>query len=137
MVRTHLRTVASLPPPHHFSLPTTFKLSKLWVWDPGSEIREYEIRDPGVRDPGSGIRDPGVRDPGSERIQGQKGTGFRIRNTASLHALYPSILYGTVSTAKYFTTVLQGDGLAVAAGWSHLASRLLVQVLCQVKRLSI
>jgi hypothetical protein len=35
------------------------------------------------------------------------------------------------------STVLQGDGLAVAAGWSHLARRLLVQVLCQVKRLSI
>ncbi len=48
------------------------KLSKIWVWDPGSEIRDprSEIRDPisetGIRDPGSGknlfrIPDPGVK----------------------------------------------------------------------------
>ncbi len=51
------------------------KLSKLWVWDPGSEIRDAgsEIRDAGseIRDLGSGknrILDPRVKkapDPGS------------------------------------------------------------------------
>jgi hypothetical protein len=43
------------------------KLSKVWVWDPGSEIRKKPIPDPGSR--------------------GQKGTGsrIRIRNT-DLHA---------------------------------------------------
>jgi hypothetical protein len=33
------------------------KLSKIWVWDPGSEIRKKPIPDPGVKtapDPGSG-----------------------------------------------------------------------------------
>jgi hypothetical protein len=35
------------------------KLLKIWVWDPGSEIREKPIPDPGSR--------------------GQKGTGVRIR----------------------------------------------------------
>jgi hypothetical protein len=75
-----------------------------YIQDPRSGIRDPGVRDPGVRDPG--VRDPGVRDPGSERIQGQKGTGFRIRNTASLYALYPSTVYYTVSTAKY------GHGIA-------------------------
>ncbi len=40
------------------------KLSKIWVWDPGS---------------GSEIRKKPIPDPGSK---GQKGTGSRIRNTA-------------------------------------------------------
>jgi hypothetical protein len=39
------------------------KFSKIWGWDPGSEIR----------DPEKAIPDPGSR--------GQKGTGSRIRNT--------------------------------------------------------
>jgi hypothetical protein len=39
------------------------KLSKIWVWDPGSEIRKKSITDPGSR--------------------GQKGTGSRIRNTGN------------------------------------------------------
>jgi hypothetical protein len=38
------------------------KLSKIWVWDPGSEMWNKHIQDPGSR--------------------GQKGTGSRIRNTA-------------------------------------------------------
>ncbi len=42
------------------------KLSKIWVWDPGS----------GIRDPGSWIRKKPIPDPGS---RGQKGTGSRIR----------------------------------------------------------
>jgi hypothetical protein len=42
------------------------KLSRIWVWDPGSEIRKKPIPDPVSR--------------------GQKGTGsrIRIRNTAIL-----------------------------------------------------
>jgi hypothetical protein len=48
------------------------KLSNIWVWDPGSEIR----------DPRSGIRKKTIPDPGS---RGQKGIGsrIRIRNTAN------------------------------------------------------
>jgi hypothetical protein len=42
------------------------KLSKIWVWDPGS----------GIQDPGS--RKKPIPDPGS---MGQKGTGSQIRNT--------------------------------------------------------
>jgi hypothetical protein len=42
------------------------KLSKIWVWDPGSEIRN----------PRSGIRKKPIPDSGS---RGQKGTGSRIR----------------------------------------------------------
>jgi hypothetical protein len=38
------------------------KLSKIWVWNPGSEIRKKPIPDPGSRN--------------------QKGTGPQIRNTA-------------------------------------------------------
>jgi hypothetical protein len=40
------------------------KLSKIWVWDPGSEIRDPEKIYSGHPDPGS---------------RGQKGTGSRIR----------------------------------------------------------
>jgi hypothetical protein len=42
-----------------FTQKLIFKLSKIWVWDPGSEIRKNPIPDPGSR--------------------GQKGTGSRIR----------------------------------------------------------
>jgi hypothetical protein len=40
-----------------FSRKIVTKLSKIWVWDPGSEIRKKPILDPGVKkapDPGSG-----------------------------------------------------------------------------------
>jgi hypothetical protein len=40
-------------------------LSKVWVWDPGS----------GIRDPGSEIRKKPIPDPGS---RGQNGNGSRI-----------------------------------------------------------
>ncbi len=46
-----------------FTQKIVTKLSKIWLWDPGSEIR----------DPEKPITDPGFR--------GQKGTGSRIRNT--------------------------------------------------------
>ncbi len=66
-----------------------FMLSKIWIWDPVSGIRDpgSAIQDSrsGIRDPGSEIRDQrsGIRDPGSEirdpenpysgsRIQGSK-----------------------------------------------------------------
>jgi hypothetical protein len=42
------------------------QLSKIWVWDPGSGIRESEIRDPEPE-----IRDPEKTYSGS-RIQGSK-----------------------------------------------------------------
>ncbi len=45
-----------------FTQKIVTKLSKIWVWDPVTEIRNKPILDPGSR--------------------GQKGTGSRIRNTA-------------------------------------------------------
>jgi hypothetical protein len=53
-----------------FTQKIVTKLSKIWVWDQGSEIRDSRS---GIRDPGSGknlfrIPDPGVKkapDPGS------------------------------------------------------------------------
>jgi hypothetical protein len=44
------------------------KLSKILVWDPGSEIRKKPIPDP--------------------RSRGQKGTRSRIRNTVSNHEFF-------------------------------------------------
>jgi hypothetical protein len=46
------------------------KVLKIWVWDPGSEIRKNLFR----------ILDPGSR--------GQKGTGSRIRNTDCQFSFY-------------------------------------------------
>jgi hypothetical protein len=89
-IRANLQRIVEL-----FTPKIVIKLSKIWVWDPGSEIRDqrYEIRNPGsgIRDPRSGIWD---RDPGSGteirknlfRIPGQKGTGSRIHNTGVKHA---------------------------------------------------
>jgi hypothetical protein len=40
-----------------FTQKIVIKRSKIWVWDPGSEIRKKPILDPGVKkapDPGSG-----------------------------------------------------------------------------------
>ncbi len=54
------------------------KLSKIWVWDPGSEIRDPRS---GIRDPGSEIRDlrSEIRDPGSEIRDPEKTySGSRI-----------------------------------------------------------
>ncbi len=50
------------------------KLTKILLWDPGSEIRKKPIPDPG-----SEIRKKPIPDPGSGS-SGQKGTGSRIRN---------------------------------------------------------
>jgi hypothetical protein len=67
-----------------FAKKIVTKFSKIWVWDPGSEICDpgSGIRDLGswIRDPRSGIRDPGseIRDPEKSipdpesRIQGSK-----------------------------------------------------------------
>ncbi len=44
-----------------FTQKIVTKLSKIWVWDPGSEIRKKPISDPGSRGPkgtGSRILDP-------------------------------------------------------------------------------
>ncbi len=53
-----------------FTQKIVSKLSKIWVWDPGSEIRKKPIPDPGSR--------------------GQKGTGSRIwiHNTGKNHRYY-------------------------------------------------
>jgi hypothetical protein len=48
-----------------FTQKIFIKLSKVWVWDPGSEIRKKPIPDPGSR--------------------GQKGTGFLDPGSATLH----------------------------------------------------
>jgi hypothetical protein len=47
-------------------------LSKIWVWDPGSEIRDL-----GVRDPENLFRIP---DPGVKKAP-ESGSRIRIRNT--------------------------------------------------------
>jgi hypothetical protein len=54
-------------------------LSNIWVWDPGSEIR----------DPGFGIRKKPIPDPGS---RGQKGTGSRNPDPGSATLLFRSRL---------------------------------------------
>jgi hypothetical protein len=44
-----------------FTLKIFTKLSKIWVWDPGSGKNLFRIPDPGVKkapDPGSQIPDP-------------------------------------------------------------------------------
>jgi hypothetical protein len=62
----------------HFTQKFVTKLSQILVRDPGSEIRDPRFR----------IRDPEKTYSGS-RIQGQKGTGsrIRIRNTAKQSVL--------------------------------------------------
>jgi hypothetical protein len=50
-----------------FTQKIVTKLSKVWVWDLGSEIRDPRS---GIRDPESGKKP--IPDPGS---RGQKGTG--------------------------------------------------------------
>jgi hypothetical protein len=50
-----------------FTQKIVSKLSKIWVWDPGSKIRDPEGSK--IRDPGSGVRDPEETYSGS-RIQG-------------------------------------------------------------------
>ena len=62
-----------------FTQKIVTKLSKIWVWDPGSGIRDPGSR---IRDPGSGIRKKPIPDPGS---RGQKGTGSRILDPDPQH----------------------------------------------------
>jgi hypothetical protein len=57
-----------------FTQKIVTKLSKIWVWDPGSEIRNKPIPDPGSR--------------------GQKGTGSWIRNTALNQRLIVQKIFG-------------------------------------------
>ncbi len=55
-----------------FTQKVVTKLSKIWVWDPGS----------GIRDPGSGINLFRIPDPGSRGQKGPNpGSRIRIRNT--------------------------------------------------------
>jgi hypothetical protein len=57
-----------------FTQKIVTKLSKIWLWDPGSGKNLFRIPDPGVKKaPDSGSR-------------GQKGTGsrIRIRNTGTV-----------------------------------------------------
>jgi hypothetical protein len=63
-----------------FTQKIVTKPSKIWVWDPGSE----------VRDPEKPFPDPGSR--------GQKSTGsrIRIRNIASIFCLKTNLITGTV-----------------------------------------
>ncbi len=71
-----------------FTQKIVSKLSKIWVWDPGSEIRDSRV----------GIRKKPIPDPGS---RGQKGTGSRIRilNTVEnycqwlLFLIFSSVVY--------------------------------------------
>ncbi len=63
-----------------FTQKIVTKLSKIWVWDPGSGIRKKPIPNPGYR--------------------GQKGTGSRIRNTGSTH---PSSWHSFKNSADHWT----------------------------------
>jgi hypothetical protein len=63
------------------------KLSKIWVWDPGSKIR-----DPEKTYSGSGIPDPGVKkasDPGSGSASLGPSTG-RVLNCSHTNVLHLS-----------------------------------------------
>jgi hypothetical protein len=55
-----------------FTQKIVTKLSKIWVWDPGSEVRKKPIPDPGSR--------------------GQKGTGSRIRYFVVVSSCYNVIV---------------------------------------------
>jgi hypothetical protein len=58
------------------------KLSKIWVWDPGSEIRKKPNPHPGSR--------------------GQKGTGSRIRNTVGRYGIFERLgIRTSVKTKNY------------------------------------
>jgi hypothetical protein len=59
-----------------FTQKIVTKLSKIWVWDPGS----------GIRDPGSGIWKKPIPDPGGSRAQKGTGSRIRIRKTVLQHA---------------------------------------------------
>jgi hypothetical protein len=65
------------------TLKIVTKLSKIWVWDPGSADPEWVF---------SGIQDPEKTHSGFGS-RGQKGTGSRIRNTATAPPLYPFMVY--------------------------------------------
>jgi hypothetical protein len=68
------------------------KLSKIWVWDPGS----------GIQDPVSGKKP--IPDPGS---RGQKGTGsrIRIRNTGCTQWWAKLLRLLTVNSLSYFVKI--------------------------------
>ncbi len=70
------------------------KLSKIWVWDPGSRIqgsKRHRISDPGVKK---------APDPGS---RGQKGTGSRIQGSKR-HRI-PDPGSGSATAATYGTHI--------------------------------
>jgi hypothetical protein len=54
------------------------KLSKIWVWDPGSEIREKPIPDPG-----SGVKK--APDPESQNFNFNQQTQFKIFKAFKFH----------------------------------------------------
>ncbi len=65
-----------------FTKKWSLKLSKIWVWDPGSENKP--------------IPDPGSRD--------QKGTGSRIRNTGSISGGWYERIYALSSFSIRITS---------------------------------
>ncbi len=71
-----------------FTQKIVTKLSKIWVWDPGSEIRKKPIPDPGSR--------------------GQKGNGsrIRIRNTAKTANSKPVHRFGTGTVQTFRNLIL-------------------------------
>jgi hypothetical protein len=80
------------------------KLSKIWVWDPGSEMRKKPIPDPGSR--------------------GQKGTGSRIRNTVRNHFFFKyfnSLMRIRDPGWKQFGSGIQ-DGNNLDPGWKKVGS---------------
>jgi hypothetical protein len=86
------------------------KLSKLWIWDPGS----------GIRDPGSEIRDPGsgknlfrIPDPGVKKAP-DPGSRIRIRNTGRSKVECHAAKWGMVQQSRVCSSKVE----CFAAKWS-------------------
>jgi hypothetical protein len=98
-----------------FTQKIVTKLSKIWIWDPGSGKNLFLIPDPGVKK---------APDPGS---RGQKGTGSRIPDpgsgSATLHALL--VLYTRVRPFRlnFFSLISE-----IKQNWIHFACVSLVHL---------
>ncbi len=74
-----------------FTQKIVTKLSKIWVWYPGSEIRDPRSE---IRDPGSGKNLFRIPDPG---CRGQKGIGSRIRiRYTDGHTIFCKLLHAGI-----------------------------------------
>ena len=97
-----------------FTQKVVTKLSKIWVWDPGSEIR----------DPGSGINLFRIPDPGSRGQKGPNpGSRIRIRNTVCTRV---SVLYILLAIVRMRTwsrpwSLIDPSRWVIITFWSAIA----------------